>query len=195
MITVTREQNSLLRDLKNYAPETYYHSLRVKKLVHRLIGCASEAGYVSYSPDEIEIICKGAMLHDVGKMQTDNKILTSAQVLADEQKDILKQHTSEGVKMLRDMLGEHEKPIIEEICLNHHERVDGKGYFGLTDIPGYVQLISVCDVYDALTSDRVYRSSLDRDTALRMISNGECGAFNKWVTDCLHSSVRQVEMQ
>jgi putative two-component system response regulator len=66
---------------------------------------------------------------------------------------------------------------VKNICLYHHERIDGKGYEGKTDLPMYLQIISLCDVYDALTTDRIYRQALSHERALSMIQNGDCGTF------------------
>ena len=68
--------------------------------------------------------------------------------------------------------------VISDICLYHHERVDGRGYSGKKDIPFYVQIISVCDVFDALVSDRIYQEGYEKNEALRMIKDGKCGKFD-----------------
>ncbi len=185
MITVDEKQEKLLLDLKNYAPETYYHCLRVKRLTYKLLNKASSKGHVDCTSWMINIVCKGAMFHDVGKMNTNNKILTSEGVLSSDEKDVIKNHTSIGAEMVNGFLAEDEREIIKEICLKHHERVDGNGYFKYTDIPPYIQIISICDVYDALTSDRVYRKGFSQEKAIKMIENHECGLFNAWLIDCL----------
>ena len=75
-----------------------------------------------------------------------------------------------------------------EICRWHHERYDGKGYpDGLKgdEIPISAQIVSLADVYDALTSERCYKKAFSHETAINMIMNGECGAFNPLLLDCL----------
>ena len=75
-----------------------------------------------------------------------------------------------------------------EICRWHHERWDGRGYpDGLAgdDIPIEAQVVALADVYDALTSERVYKAAYSHDTAMRMILNGECGTFNPLLMQCL----------
>lgn len=75
-----------------------------------------------------------------------------------------------------------------EICRWHHERFDGKGYpDGLAgdDIPISAQVVSICDVYDALVSKRVYKDRIPHERAMKMISDGECGVFNPILLECL----------
>ena len=78
--------------------------------------------------------------------------------------------------------------IAHEICRWHHERYDGKGYpDGLKgeEIPIAAQVVSLSDVYDALVSERVYKSALQHEEAMKMILNGECGAFQPLLLECL----------
>ena len=78
--------------------------------------------------------------------------------------------------------------IAYQICRWHHERYDGKGYpDGLVgdQIPISAQVVSLADVYDALTSKRVYKDAYPHDKAIQMILNGECGAFNPLLLECL----------
>ena len=72
--------------------------------------------------------------------------------------------------------------IAYQICRWHHERYDGKGYpDGLKgeEIPIAAQVVSIADVYDALTSERVYKSAYTHEKAIEMILNGECGTFSR----------------
>ena len=85
-----------------------------------------------------------------------------------------------------------DEPLVKvaiEICRWHHERWDGGGYpDGLLgeQIPISAQVVALADVFDALTSDRCYKKAYSHDTAITMILNGECGAFNPMLLDCLH---------
>ncbi len=189
MISITEEQKELLSNFKNYVPETYYHCLRVKNMVCKLVHTAREKGIMHFSCDEMAVICKGAMLHDIGKINIDNKILTSAERLTNEEKELIKGHARVGAELIEKYLSDEERDVIVNICLNHHERVDGSGYNGQTEIDEYVQVISVCDVYDALVSDRVYREGYDTLTAVKMIECGECGVFPEWIVECLKEVV------
>ena len=93
--------------------------------------------------------------------------------------------------MLNNIPAYSDDPLIKyakEICRWHHERYDGKGYpDGLKgdDIPVSAQVVSVCDVYDALISKRPYKPAYPREKAIKMIRDGECGAFNPLLVECL----------
>ena len=83
-----------------------------------------------------------------------------------------------------------------EIARWHHERWDGKGYpDGLKgdDIPISAQLVSMADVYDALTSERCYKKAFPHETAVQMITNGACGAFNPLLIQCLLDVQRELK--
>ena len=93
--------------------------------------------------------------------------------------------------MIRDMDFPQDKPLVRtawEICRWHHERWDGRGYpDGLKGekIPISAQIVSIADVYDALTSVRCYKNAYDHDTAIQMILEGQCGQFNPLLLECL----------
>ena len=103
----------------------------------------------------------------------------------------MKTHTAIGDKILHELPFEQDAPLVKtarQICRWHHERYDGRGYpNGLKgdDIPIGAQAVALADVYDALTSERCYKKAFDHDTALHMILNGECGAFNPLLMECL----------
>ncbi len=83
-----------------------------------------------------------------------------------------------------------------QICRWHHERYDGRGYpDGLVgdDIPIAAQVVGLADVYDALTSDRVYKPAFDHDSAMRMILNNECGVFNPLLLECLRDAEDELQ--
>ena len=101
--------------------------------------------------------------------------------------------------MLRQIPFNQNEPLVKiarEICRWHHERWDGRGYpDGLKgdEIPISAQVVSLADVYDALTSERCYKAAFDHDTALNMIVNGECGAFNPLLLECLMDGADQIK--
>ena len=91
----------------------------------------------------------------------------------------------ENLKMYQ---GEILLEVAYQICRWHHERYDGKGYpDGLVgeEIPISAQVVSLADAYDALISDRVYKKAYSHEQAVKMILNGECGAFNPVLLECL----------
>lgn len=139
----------------------------------------------------IAMVSTASALHDIGKIGIDEKILNKPEKLTDEEYSIMKTHTLLGAKMLESEELQRESPMVKiayEICRWHHERYDGKGYpDGLKgdDIPLAAQVVSLADVYDALTSIRVYKTAFPHETAVQMIVNGECGSFNPLLMECL----------
>ena len=105
--------------------------------------------------------------------------------------EVMKTHSMLGAGMLHDLDEFAEQPLLQtayEIARWHHERWDGRGYpDGLKgdEIPISAQLVSLADVYDALTSDRCYKKAYPHEKAVQMILNGECGAFNPLLLQCL----------
>ena len=103
----------------------------------------------------------------------------------------MKTHSEIGAILIQDMPFPKDKPLVHtawEICRWHHERWDGKGYpDGLKgeEIPISAQVVSIVDVYDALTSERCYKKAFDHDTAVKMILEGQCGQFNPVLLKCL----------
>ena len=130
-------------------------------------------------------------LHDLGKLSIPDKILNKPGRLTPEEFEIMKTHTTIGADMLEGMAQYRDSALVRaarDICRWHHERYDGNGYpDGLKGeaIPISAQVVSLVDVYDALTSDRVYKKAFSHEKAMHMILNGECGAFNPLLIDCL----------
>jgi len=140
---------------------------------------------------DINLISTASALHDIGKISIPSEILNKPGRLTREEFEIMKTHSSVGAEMLRNLPSYQDEPLIRvsyEICRWHHERYDGRGYpDGLVgeQIPISAQIVALADVYDALTSERVYKKAFDHDTAIRMILNGECGTFNPLLLECL----------
>ena len=133
---------------------------------------------------DIAMITTASSLHDIGKIGIPEGILNKPGRLTDEEFKIMKTHSEIGASLIRDMNFSESKPLVHtawEICRWHHERWDGKGYpDGLKgeEIPISAQVVSIVDVYDALTSERCYKKAFDHDTAVKMILEGQCGQFN-----------------
>ena len=144
------------------------------------------------------MITTAASLHDIGKIGIDDKILNKAGKLTPEETEIVKEHTVIGASMLENMeifKDEEFVKIAYQICRWHHERYDGKGYpDGLKgdDIPLSAQVVALADVYDALVSRRVYKKKYTHREAMKMILNGECGAFNPILLKCLVEAQEKV---
>lgn len=137
------------------------------------------------------MIATASALHDIGKIGIDEKILNKPGKLTKEEFEAMKQHTIIGARMLDSLEMYHDEEMMKyayEICRWHHERYDGKGYpDGLVgeEIPISAQVVSLADAYDALISDRVYKKAYSHEQAVKMILNGECGAFNPVLLECL----------
>ena len=140
---------------------------------------------------DIALITTASSLHDIGKIYIPEEILNKPERLTDEEFKIMKTHSKLGADIIQDMHLPQEKPLVHtawEICRWHHERWDGKGYpDGLKgeEIPISAQVVSIADVYDALTSERCYKKAFDHDTAIKMILDGQCGQFNPILLKCL----------
>ena len=140
---------------------------------------------------DIALITTASSLHDIGKVGIPEEILNKPGRLTDEEFKIMKTHSEIGASLIRDMRFPKDKPLVHtawEICRWHHERWDGKGYpDGLKgeEIPISAQVVSIVDVYDALTSERCYKKAFDHDTAMNMILDGQCGQFNPILLKCL----------
>ena len=136
-------------------------------------------------------IAAASTLHDLGKLSIPDNILNKPGRLTSEEFEIMKTHTTIGADMLEGMVQYRDSALVRaarDICRWHHERYDGGGYpDGLKgeEIPISAQVVALVDVYDALTSDRVYKKAFSHEKAMHMILNGECGAFNPLLIDCL----------
>ncbi len=151
--------------------------------------------------ETINLISNASTLHDVGKICIPSEILNKPGRFTDEEFAIMKGHSQMGADMMKGVPFQDE-PLVKyayEICRWHHERYDGRGYPDKLvgeDIPISAQVVSLADVYDALTSVRVYKPAHSHEKALSMILNGECGAFQPLLLECLveSSDVIQREM-
>ena len=119
--------------------------------------------------------------------------------MTDEEYELMKTHTTAGAEMLARLPVQHGEDLVKvayEICRWHHERWDGRGYpDGLRgdDIPIAAQVVSLADVYDALTSPRVYKPAIPHDQALEMILDGQCGQFNPMLLECLTENAEKIQ--
>ena len=168
------------------------HVLHIQTLTRLLLErLVQKTGQYGLSWSEQYMISMASALHDIGKIGIDEKILNKPGKLTKEEFDIMKTHTLIGATMLENLKmyqGEILLEVAYQICRWHHERYDGKGYpDGLVgeEIPISAQVVSLVDAYDALISDRVYKKAYSHEQAVKMILNGECGAFNPVLLECL----------
>ena len=153
------------------------------------------------SPEEQDNTPLASALHDIGKIAIDEKILNKPGRLTPEEFEIIKTHSMMGANMLRNSEGYENEPLLQtayDIARWHHERWDGRGYpDGLKgdEIPISAQLVSLADVYDALTSERCYKKAFPHEKAIQMILNGECGQFNPLLLQCLTDIQDELKME
>lgn len=141
--------------------------------------------------DMLNAISNASALHDIGKISIPDEIINKPGALTDSEYAIMKTHSEIGANMLRDLPVSQDDILVRtayEICRWHHERYDGHGYpDGLVgdEIPISAQIAALADVYDALTHKRCYKHSYTHEEAVKMILNGECGAFNPLLMEVL----------
>jgi len=151
---VTRNPQTLLGviRLKNKDEYTYCHSVAVCTL---MVHCARHLGL---SEAEVHELGFAGLLHDIGKMGVPEEVLNKPGRLTDEEFAVVRGHPAHGHGLLAEAGGMPEAAL--DVCLHHHEKVDGTGYpFGLPaeKLSLAARLGAICDVYDALTSDRIYK--------------------------------------
>ncbi|MGL4773044.1 MAG: HD-GYP domain-containing protein [Clostridium sp.] len=153
-----------LVDIKSMDNYTYQHSVNVA-ILSVILGIS-----LKLTKKQLKELCLGALLHDMGKVLIPKEIIIKPSKLSDEEFETIKLHPKKGYDYLGtkyDM-----QTTCKLIALQHHERVDGLGYpKGLSspDIHLYSKIVSIADVYDALTSDRPYRRALCASDALEYI--------------------------
>ena len=188
--------NIMIRILSNVLgsrnSESREHILHIKtatEMMLRLLVKITDAYPMTEA--DISLIITASALHDIGKIRIPEEILNKPGRLTDEEFKIMKTHSELGADMIQDMHFPKDNSLVRaswEICRWHHERWDGKGYpDGLKgeEIPISAQVVSIVDVYDALTSERCYKKAFDHDTAIQMILDGQCGQFNPILLMCL----------
>lgn len=171
--------------------ESGLHVARIRIITEVLLE-AMKRRFPEYNltPSKIALISNAAALHDIGKIAIPEEILNKPGRLTEAEFEVMKTHAAIGDEMLESLhFGKDEALVTcaREICRWHHERWDGRGYpDGLVadEIPVAAQVVALADVYDALVSERVYKHAYSHETAVAMIENGECGAFNPDLMRC-----------
>lgn len=180
--------------------ESGEHVKRICGLTKILMTTVSDMYPEYYLPKaEIDKIVMSSILHDVGKISIPDGILNKPGRLTKEEFETMKLHTVNGAEILSkipNMMDEDVFNYSYDISRHHHERWDGRGYpDGLKgdEITIWSQVVAVADVYDALTSPRVYKAAFDHQTAMKMIYGGECGIFNPKVLEAFGKSIQKIE--
>lgn len=149
---------------------------------------------------DISLIATVSALHDIGKISIPDEIINKPGKLTDEEFVIMKSHSAVGSQMISDVPLYRDEPIVKlaySIARWHHERWDGRGYpdrLAGDDIPIAAQAVSLADVYDALTAERCYKKPFSHETAIEMISKGECGQFNPLLITCMLNCAEEMRL-
>jgi len=144
-----------MKQIKNADEYTYSHCVNVS-LYSMLIG-----KWLKLPENEIRLLMIAGLLHDVGKAKVPFEILNKPGPLTQKEFEVIKKHSEYGYEIIKDIPGIDGK--VKNAVLMHHEKENGKGYpFGTkgADISYFAKIISIADVFDALTSERVYKSRL-----------------------------------
>jgi putative nucleotidyltransferase with HDIG domain len=168
---------SLSQAIEIKDPYTQGHSLRVGEYAVDL------GKRVKLSQKKLENLKMAAILHDIGKIGIEESILNKPGRLTEEEFDKIKQHPENGFKILQDI--EFLKDV-SAIILDHHEKIDGTGYPNgkkQEEISIEAAILSIADVYDAVTSDRPYRKAMTVEQALAIIEEGKGKHFNARLAD------------
>lgn len=172
--------------------ESGMHIVRVRAITEMLLKyIIKKTDRYQISLQDISIISMASALHDIGKISIPDEVLNKPGKLTDEEFEIMKTHSEKGAEMLKNLALHQNEPLVKiahDICRWHHERYDGRGYpDGLVGdaIPISAQVVALADVYDALTSKRVYKPPFSHEEAVNMILEGQCGSFNPLMLECL----------
>jgi putative nucleotidyltransferase with HDIG domain len=167
------------------ANANYDHSKYVSQ-ISRII-----AKKIGYSADKTEIITQAALFHDVGKSSVLPEILNKTGALTPQEYVAVKAHTEDGYRQIMEVI--RILYAAEEAAKNHHERLDGSGYFGLSNgnICPLLRIISIADIYDALISSRAYKKSWDSESVIQYLVSHE-HHFDRVIVGHLIDSIDEI---
>lgn len=175
---------SLLSDVYTYDNYIYTHSLNVT-LYSLAIGM--ELGLTS---KELEILGLGAVLHDVGKMKIPTEILLKPGKLTEEEFDYIKKHPQDGFDLLRNV--QTISLLVAHCAYQHHERINGSGYprkIKGNEIHYFAKILAVADVFDAVTSDRIYRGAMLPHNGLEILFAGAGTLYEKSIVEAFRRAI------
>lgn len=166
--SVTRNTHALISlvRLKTADDYTYMHSIAVSALMTNL------AKELKLSDIEVKQAGLAGLMHDMGKAEVPLQILNKPGSLTDNEFDVIRQHPQNGYDML--LKASITDPVTLDVCLHHHEKMDGSGYPGHLsgeNISMYARMGAICDVYDAITSARAYKPGWEPGIALKRMAS------------------------
>ena len=176
--SITRNPEAFLNlsRLKTKDDYTYMHSVAVCAL---MIALGKQLGLTG---NDLKVAGLAGLLHDVGKMMIDDEVLNKPGKLTDEEFNIIKEHPRKGWELLKGSPEITEAAL--DVCLHHHERVDGTGYpdrISGEKLTLFARMGAVCDVYDALTSNRCYKNGWEPAETIRKMAEWRNGHFDERV--------------
>lgn len=161
-------------------PSTEDHTRRVARL-------AVEIGQELGLPERrLRLLALGGLLHDMGKLAVPDQILKKPAKLSDDEFAVIRRHPAWGRELLTELGGF--PPLVLRLVESHHERLDASGYpnqQSASDLELEIRILTVADVYDALTDDRVYRPAWSSSSAFRLLAR-ETGAFDSRCVKALY---------
>lgn len=164
-----------LVDIKSMDNYTYAHCVNVA-IISIVLGIS-----LNLSKQQLTYLCFGALVHDIGKAFIPNDILQKPGKLTPEEFDVIKNHPRYGYDFLNKIFNSSISSHIKMIVLQHHERFDGKGYPESTPGPNIsylARIVTIADVYDALTSDRPYKRAMCPSDALEYLMSNAGTLFD-----------------
>lgn len=183
-IQSNNEAISMLSEVISYDSYVFHHSLNVTVYA---IAIGKKLGL---NQSELHELGLGAVLHDLGKMGIPLEVLNKSDKLTEEEFKLIKSHASIGFEMLRKSFTI--SLVTAHCAFQHHERIDGSGYprkIAGNDIHYYAKIIGVADVFDAVTSNRVYRQAMLPHEGLELLYSGVGTLFDKKIVDCFAKTV------
>lgn len=183
-VTGSNEILTVLADAYLFDEYLYQHSFQVTLYS---IAIAKELGH---SAEDLRLIGIGALLHDIGKVRVPKGIITKPGRLTHDEFEAMKMHTRYGFDVLRNL---HSISLLVAHCaFQHHERIDGSGYpRGLVDfeIHPFAKIIGVADVFDAVTTNRVYREKMLPSQGLAIVEAGAGTIYDSRIVNALKKAV------
>jgi HD-GYP domain-containing protein (c-di-GMP phosphodiesterase class II) len=173
--SVARNPGALisLARLKTVDDYTYMHSVAVCAM---MVGLAKQLGL---DEEQTRLAGMAGLMHDLGKALMPMEVLNKPGKLTEAEFNIIKTHPAEGHRLL--LTGRDVSPIVLDVCLHHHEKTDGSGYpkaLKADEISLFAKMGAVCDVYDAITSNRPYKLGWDPAESLRKMAEWANGHFD-----------------
>lgn len=172
---------AILISIKKHNKDTFVHSLRCSRIFEIVYTCYLMENNIFIDVEKFKNYFYAALLHDIGKIGISNEILNKNNTLNENEFNIIKSHVEIGLEYInkyKHKMNIHLFNAIRDSILFHHERIDGNGYKNIQNIEVWLQIVGLCDVLDALLTERAYKKAYSYDKALVMIKNNRSGVFD-----------------